>query len=202
MALSLTRCSLVNIHPNESKRIKKGTGQKRAMNILFVCLGNICRSAAAEGVFKKLVKDDCKQNYEIDSCGTGGGSENWYLEDGHAFHIGDAADKRMRKEGKKRGIEMTSRARSLTKEDLNHFDIIVAMDDNNVEEILKAANYWGASYGALAKQKTVLMCDYTTKYKGKTRVPDPYIEGGFDGVLDLLEDACLGLYESTKNSAS
>ncbi|OQR94018.1 hypothetical protein THRCLA_08273 [Thraustotheca clavata] len=171
------------------------------IGVLFVCLGNICRSPAAEGVFKAVVaKDNASAKYDIDSCGTGGGASGWYKPNGWSYHEGDSADSRMKKEAKKRGYHLTSKSRPLNPEDLHRFDHIICMDNNNVQAVLEAARFWGAEYEQLAKAKVSTMCQYCIVNKGATRVPDPWYEGGFDTVLDLLEDACEGLYTQLEHS--
>ncbi|KAH9183294.1 hypothetical protein AeNC1_014732 [Aphanomyces euteiches] len=164
--------------------------------VIFVCLGNICRSPAAEGVFKAIVaKNHNDQAFTIDSCGTGGGSSGWYKPGGHSYHEGEGADSRMKKEAKKRGYHLTSRSRPLQRDDLHRFDYIICMDDNNVAAVKEAASFWGADYVELASSKVSRMTDYCIENTSARRVPDPWYEGGFDSVLDLLEDACGGLYQ-------
>ncbi|KAJ8907438.1 hypothetical protein NDN08_007549 [Rhodosorus marinus] len=164
-------------------------------SVLFVCLGNICRSPTAEAMFKTVVDRDGKAAaYEIDSCGTGGGNPDWFTDGGWSYHEGDSSDSRMMQTAAKRGIALTSRSRPLNKEDLEKFDRIIGMDSSNYKEIMKAAEYWGPEYLDLAKKKTSLMLDYSSNNKGKP-VPDPYYGGsdGFEKVLDLLDEACDGL---------
>lgn len=178
-----------------------GSGKTR---VLFVCLGNICRSPSAEAVFQSVVdRAGLAGEFEIDSCGTGGGSSNWYLPGGFSYHEGDPADSRMSATARSRGITLTSRSRPLNPADLAEFDYIVGMDASNVAAIQRAAEHWrGASHGspvpAHYPAKLSLMTDYlrSAQFAGKYReVPDPYYGGqrGFELVLDLLEDACQGL---------
>ncbi|KAG7392276.1 hypothetical protein PHYPSEUDO_001380 [Phytophthora pseudosyringae] len=168
-------------------------------SVLFVCLGNICRSPAGEAVLKGIVAEKAgveAASFRVDSCGTGGGNPNWYGAGGWSYHEGDAADSRMTKEAKKRGYVMTSRSRPLTKQDLDEFEYIICMEDKNKAAVLEAADAWGgAPCRDLAKSKISMMTDYCKTYTDATRVPDPWYEGGFDHVLDLLEDACDGLYD-------
>jgi protein-tyrosine phosphatase len=162
------------------------------VSVLFVCLGNICRSPAGEAVLKGIVAQKAGANtssFHIDSCGTGGGNPNWYGAGGWSYHEGDAADSRMTKEAKKRGYVMTSRSRPLSPQDIEQFDYIICMEDKNTAAVLEAAEAWGgASCRDLAKSKICMMTDYCKSFKDATRVPDPWYE-------DLLEDACDGLYD-------
>ncbi len=143
--------------------------------ILFVCLGNICRSPAAEGVLRALTeREGVAKNIEIDSAGTYGG------------HAGDAADKRMREAALKRGYRLTHRSRRIEEEDFYYFDRIIVMDDNNLRDVERLA----PSLDAKAKiERFASLC---TRHTDVHYIPDPYYEGleGFEYVLDLLEDGC------------
>ena len=152
--------------------------------ILFVCLGNICRSPSAEAVFKHLVEQKGEsKNYLIDSAGTS------------AYHVGDRADARMRSHAKKRGIELTSISRQFEQEDFDQFDYIVAMDEENMH----AMKYLARNKADLSKLYT--MTDFSKRFN-YNHVPDPYYGGsdGFELVLDILEDASLGFYDFLINS--
>ena len=141
--------------------------------ILFVCLGNICRSPMAQGVFEKKVKEaGLDHDFMIDSCGT------------IAHHQGELADSRMREHAEKRGYSLRSIARGLKTHDLREFDWILTMDDNNYNQVMDLAN-------ESQKTKIKKMTDFCTKHNF-TQVPDPYYGGdkGFELVIDLLEDAC------------
>ena len=150
--------------------------------ILFVCLGNICRSPAAEGVFKKKIKDrDLEKLFVVDSAGTGG------------WHVGNLADPRMRETALSRGIELTSRSRKIEESDLYEFDHILVMDQDNfdaVKSLIKDSNN-------PINSKIKLILSYS-KDSQLDEVPDPYYGGqnGFDKVIDLLEDAMDGLIDS------
>ncbi len=153
--------------------------------ILFVCLGNICRSPAAEAVFSHLVKSKgLEEDFEIDSAGTGG------------WHVGQPADKRMRNSAMKRGIPITSLARKISSYDLDSFDLILTMDDDNLAAVSNLAKQTGTNLDGKIKP----LLRYATQTNLK-EVPDPYYggEGGFEMVLDLLNDACTGLLEELLN---
>ncbi|CAN4106586.1 unnamed protein product [Withania somnifera] len=169
----------------ESPRMDSST---KPFAVLFVCLGNICRSPAAEGVFTDLVKKrGLDSKFKIDSAGT------------INYHEGDEADPRMRAAAKRRGIAITSISRPIRPSDFKDFDLILAMDENNKADILGALERWihREPLPADAAEKVRLMCSYCKKYD-ESEVPDPYYGGaqGFEKVLDLLEDACDSLLES------
>lgn len=151
--------------------------------ILFVCMGNICRSPSAEAVFKGMALNaGVIKRFEIDSAGTG------------AWHAGEPADKRMQKHAQKRGYNLTSIARQFDPEtDFDRFDFIVAMDDDNVNSLKKMAR------NETDLQKIHKMTDFRKEWR-YDEVPDPYYGGdeGFELVLDLLEDSCEGLLEKVK----
>jgi len=146
-------------------------------SILFVCMGNICRSPMAEGVFLHILKREHREHdFVVDSAGT------------HGYHAGELADSRMRMHATKRGYTLESRSRRVTREDYENFDLIVAMDDANYDDLREKAN------SVDEKNKIVRMTDYCTKHQA-THIPDPYYGGerGFEYVIDLLEDACENL---------
>jgi len=150
--------------------------------ILFVCLGNICRSPAAEGVFKQKVKDrDLEKLFVVDSAGTG------------SWHVGNLADPRMRATALSRGIELTSRSRKIEKSDLYEFDHILVMDNDNLDAVKSLIP--GNMKQINTKIKLILSFSKKTQLE---EVPDPYYGGqdGFDKVLDLLDDAVDGLIDS------
>ncbi|THU62792.1 hypothetical protein C4D60_Mb01t08870 [Musa balbisiana] len=155
---------------------------------LFRPLRNICRSPAAEAVFTDLVrKRGAESKFKIDSAGTIG------------YHEGDPADSRMRSAAKRRGIEVTSISRPLRPSDFREFDLILAMDMQNREDIMSAYERWRFKEPLPedAPKKIKLMCSYCKKHN-EAEVPDPYYGGpqGFEKVLDLLEDACGSLLDS------
>ena len=143
--------------------------------ILFVCLGNICRSPAAEGIFKKKIKDRELENlFVVDSAGTGG------------WHVGNLADRRMREAALSRGIELTSRSRKIDHNDLYEFDHILVMDKDNLNAVKSLIK--DNTYPINSKIKLILSFSKNSKFD---EVPDPYYGGqnGFEKVLDLLDDA-------------
>lgn len=142
------------------------------VRVLFVCMGNICRSPTAEGVLRALVAERGLDGaVEVDSAGT------------HAFHIGEPADRRMRRVALDRGYELGSSARQVTPEDLDRFDLVLAMDRDNLAE-LQALNGTG-------KAGLHLFSDFLPQ-GSPLDVPDPYYGGhqGFERVLDLVEEGC------------
>ena len=148
--------------------------------ILFVCLGNICRSACAEAVMKQVVaKRGLAADFEIDSAGL------------ISYHTGEMADPRMRQHAAARGINITSIARKITTADFSHFDYIIGMDDDNIRQLLDIAP------DEPSRQKISKMSDYCRTFRDNS-VPDPYYGGpkDFELVLDLLNDACNGLIDS------
>ena len=154
--------------------------ESRKYSVLFVCLGNICRSPAAQAVMQAMVDQrGLTDRFFIDSAGTGG------------YHIGDLPDKRMRVHARPRGYELTHRARRVQASDYEDFDLIVGMDAANVSDLCRRA--------ATIEQerKVVMMGDYIRQFPHYDYVPDPYYEGseGFELVLDLLEDACDNLLD-------
>lgn len=147
--------------------------------VLFVCLGNICRSPAGEGVLKEIVAGNgMESRWEIDSAGTGG------------WHVGELPDKRMRLHARHRGIELDHRCRKVTSSDFDNFDLILAMDDSNLQNLRRMAPSLEAA------RKIIPMASFVDSTFGYDFVPDPYYEGaeGFETVLDLLQNGCLNLY--------
>jgi len=173
----------------------------RKTSVLFVCLGNICRSPTAEAVLTAVVKEaGLESRFVVDSCGTGGGNPNWYKEGGWSYHEGEDADPRMTEVAARRGVHLTSKSRPLKPDDLNRFDYIIGMDSSNMASIQVAADYWASKGYDIPKNyrgKLKTMTSYCRKHKGETEVPDPYYGGtqGFERVLDLLDDACSGLLQ-------
>jgi protein-tyrosine phosphatase len=148
------------------------------INVLFVCLGNICRSPAAEAVFNALISKKGLENaIQCDSAGIA------------AYHAGEPADYRMRQFAKKRGYQCTSISRPINpKKDFERFEYIIAMDKQNLRDLKSIA------LNDSVIKKIFLMTDFCSMRKYDS-VPDPYYGGdaGFELVLDILEDACEGL---------
>ncbi len=152
-------------------------------SVLFVCLGNICRSPAAEGIFLQMVdKAGLKDQIHVDSCGTGG------------WHVGDAPDSRMIAHAKRRGYDLTQlEARQFSEEDFKNFDYILTMDNSNFKNVVNL------DVKRLHLNQVQRLTSYC-KIHDIQEVPDPYYdrEQGFEHVLDLLEDACTELLAKIK----
>ena len=155
------------------------------MKILFVCLGNICRSSSAEEVMRTFVKrEGLEEQIEVDSAGI------------LNYHQGELPDSRMRMHAYHRGYELTHRSRPVCTEDFLEFDMIIGMDDRNIQDLKDRAP------SPEAEKKIHRMTDYC-RNKVVDYVPDPYYGGaqGFETVLDILEDACEGLLEEIKKGS-
>ncbi len=157
-----------------------------AVKVVFVCMGNICRSPTADGVFNKIVESaDLHDVIKIDSAGT------------HAYHVGNSPDSRSQECALRRGIDLSHlRARCVIKDDFRKFDYVIAMDlDNyrNLEDLCPEG----------LDHKLKLFMDYAPQLKIK-EVPDPYYGGvnGFECVFDMVEEASKGLLEEIKKSLS
>jgi protein-tyrosine phosphatase len=150
------------------------------MRILFVCMGNICRSPTAEGVMRHVVeREGLSDTIEVESAGTGG------------WHVGDAPDERATAAARARGITMEGEARQFTVEDFDDFDLILAMDEQNRRDILRLAG----DDEQRAKVRMFREFDPASRDDANLDVPDPYYGGkdGFEHVLDLVEAAAEGL---------
>ena len=148
-------------------------------SILFVCLGNICRSPMAEGIFLKILEKNGKLNdFHIDSAGM------------LSYHQGELPDSRMRFQASKRGYNLVHRSRPFSRADFDKFDLIIGMDDENFIALKDKAH-------TLEEERKIhRMVEFSCKFQ-PTHIPDPYYEGdsGFEHVIDLLEDACEGLID-------
>jgi protein-tyrosine phosphatase len=153
-------------------------------NVLFVCMGNICRSPTAEGVFTTLIKKETvNDQFVIESAGT------------HAYHIGEAPDLRSQQAAKDRGVDLSGqRARKVVFGDFEYFDYLLAMDGDNYEILM-------SSCPEQYKNKIKYFLDYAPHLSSR-EVPDPYYGGdyGFERVLDMVEDASIGFLASLKET--
>jgi protein-tyrosine phosphatase len=156
---------------------------KSRTSVLFVCMGNICRSPTAEGVFRYFVEEaGLSDKFEIDSAGT------------HAYHTNEPADRRAQAAAERRGYSMSDiRARRVRDEDFAIFDVIIAMDRDNQSMLIDQAD-------AAHHDKIRLFLEYSSA--PQEEVPDPYYGGaaGFERVLDLVEEASQGLLETLHKS--
>lgn len=151
--------------------------------ILFVCLGNICRSPAAEGVLKRIVEEKGDAaNWVIDSAGMG------------SWHLGSLPDRRMRVHARERGLELDHRCRQVCADDFREFDLIIGMDHSNLSDLHDVCPDPELAH------KIVPMAGFFNPDNRWDHVPDPYYEGseGFELVLDLLEEGCENLYNKIK----
>jgi protein-tyrosine phosphatase len=151
--------------------------------LLFVCLGNICRSPSAENIMNHLIEQaNLNEQIICDSAGTAG------------YHIGSPPDRRMSAAAKRRGLSLWGSARQFSPADFEEFDLILAMDRDNFVDI----SYLDPT--GKYQDKVRLMCDFCTQHTLQ-EVPDPYYGGpeGFDQVINLLLDACQGLLDYVIN---
>lgn len=151
--------------------------------ILFVCLGNICRSSSAEGIMKHVVAEaGLEHEFMIDSAGI------------LSYHQGELPDGRMRAHAARRGYGLTHRSRPVRTSDFYDFDLIVGMDSRNIDDLKELAPSLELC------NKIHRMTEYCTKFVHADHVPDPYYGGaeGFEYVLDILEDACAGLLNTLR----
>ena len=150
--------------------------------VLLVCMGNICRSPTAEGVLRFFIKiNNLGDKVEVDSAGT------------HGYHVGEAPDGRTQRAAAIRGYNLSQlRARKVARQDLDYFDLILAMDKTNLDNLQRMAT-------PDQQKKLKLFMEYSKNYDDD-EVPDPYygLGHGFDLVLDMVEDASKGLVEAIK----
>lgn len=159
-------------------------GDRDPVRILFVCLGNICRSPTAEAVMRhRAVAAGLDHLVEVDSAGTG------------AWHAGDGPDERARDEAARRGIAMAGRARQVHAGDFEYFDLVIAMDRGNVDALHEVA------VDAPHRDKVHLLRSFDPDADGDLEVPDPYYGGpsGFADVFDQVDAACRGLLDHVRD---
>lgn len=152
---------------------KEAITRDNHFKICFVCLGNICRSPTAEGIFQHLINKRGLDNYfEVDSAGTS------------AYHIGESANSKSQRTANKHGITLHSKARQFKPSDLEYFDLILAMDKENLQNVLEMAN-------GKHEEKIGLMRDFDPKPEDG-EVPDPYYGGpeGFENVFQIVKRSC------------
>jgi protein-tyrosine phosphatase len=155
---------------------------RKPFRVLFICMGNICRSPAAEIVFRKQVEDaGLTDVIHIDSAGTIG------------YHAGKGPDQRMAETLRARGYVIAGRSRQVTQEDLNDFDLLLVADQENLSDVRRLDR------DGTHRDKIRLLVDYCVDEEA-SHVPDPYYGGqrGFEDVADLVEDACGGLLAELK----
>lgn len=159
--------------------------EQKPVRVLMVCLGNICRSPAAEAIFRDIVAANGAQDrYKVDSAGTGG------------YHIGEQPDQRMRVHAAQRGIFLNHACRKVSTEDFEDFDLIIGMDAGNLSNLRRMAP------SVEAARKIRGMAEFFSPGARYDHVPDPYYEGaeGFELVLDLLADSCQNLFNRLEES--
>lgn len=166
------------------KRLRDKLQSEGHAAILFVCLGNICRSPAAEEITRRLLRErGLEEKITLDSAGF------------YAGHQGELPDKRMRIHARRRGYELTHRSRPIKRTDYDTFDLLVGMDDQNISSL------HGFAATEEEEAKIVRMTDFCNAFRHHDHVPDPYYDGaeGFENVLDILEDACEGLVSRVRS---
>jgi protein-tyrosine phosphatase len=156
------------------------------MRILFVCMGNICRSPTAEGVMRRLLEDEgLADRIEVESAGTGG------------WHVGEPPDERATLAARRRGITLSGAAQQVRPGDFRRFELLIALDRSNLRELLAIAP------DEEAAEKVRLLREFDPAAEGDLDVPDPYYGGdrGFETVLDMVERACRGLIDELRAAA-
>ena len=164
--------------------IKEEPEPRASRRVLFVCMGNICRSPTAEGVFRKLLAERAPElDVDIDSAGT------------HGYHDGAPPDPRACRAAERRGIDLKPlRARRVTDRDFEEFELVLAMDEQNLESLLEICP-------PEHRHRVRLLLEFAPHLE-RREVPDPYYGGstGFEHVLDLVEEAAAGLLEHLRST--
>ena len=153
----------------------------KKISVLFVCLGNICRSPAAEALFIKKIKEkQIEDRFLVDSAGTG------------SWHVGKKSDLRMRLAAKNRKIDITSKARQINKNDFQKFNYILTMDNSNYKNVMSLKNRELISDNC----KVMKIQEFANSFR-EEEVPDPYFGGeqGFNNVLNILDDSTSGFLD-------
>lgn len=158
------------------------TSDSPKMSVLFVCLGNICRSPLAEGIFRHLVEAaGLEERFEIESAGTG------------AWHVGERPDARAEMVANQHGVSLLSRARQVTEDDLRTFDYVIAMDRENLRNLQRMAD----ALGDEARARIHLLREFDPEGSDGDEVPDPYYGGasGFENVYEMVHRSCRALLD-------
>ena len=155
------------------------------IRVCFVCLGNICRSPTAEGIFRRQVLDaKLDAQIEVDSAGTGN------------YHVGESPDQRAREAARRHGYELMGKARQFQARDFGSFDYVLVMDQDNLRALEKLAT------NGEARSKVHLLREFDRTAPAGAEVPDPYYGGsaGFDQVIEICERACAGLLQHIRDT--
>ena len=164
--------------------LDKEITKENPYKLCFVCLGNICRSPTAEGVFQHLVNERSLQPYfEVDSAGTS------------AYHVGESANNKSQQTANRHGITLHSKARQFESFDLDYFDLVLAMDQENLTNIKRMSN------GSTEEAKIGMLRDFDPD-PGDGEVPDPYYGGiqGFENVFQIVKRSCVALLDRLESN--
>lgn len=155
------------------------------VGVLFVCLGNICRSPLAEGVFRQVAREEgLEDRFQIDSAGTS------------SYHVGASPDSRTVEVARRRGVRLEHEARQVLREDLERFDYVLVMDGSNLAKVERLGRDLPGS------AEVHLLRSFDPEARGEQDVPDPYFGGaaGFEAVHDMVERACRGLLQHIREA--
>jgi protein-tyrosine phosphatase len=171
-------------HTTRPRSMNDNDAASRRTSVLFVCLGNICRSPLAEGIFRRLVQDaGLSERFEIDSAGTG------------AWHVGEQPDARASMVARQHGVALECTARQITHEDFHRFDYVIAMDRENLRNVRRIADTTGSD------AEIRLLREFDHEADGD-EVPDPYYGGasGFETVYEMVHRSCATLLERLRGA--